>query len=156
MFLHNLLNVLVQIANKMGLRKNYSADNIWHCQSDISVTLIRRVSGSSHRHGGRYEYTALEADSMAQERLELERKARERAQHACQHYLRSCSRYTLLYHLNDIGTSHHLSTTRFALGPPGKKVPVISSAGKWISWHIMGHTVACYATKPEGRGFDTR
>ncbi|KAJ9589154.1 hypothetical protein L9F63_028062, partial [Diploptera punctata] len=53
-------------------------------------------------HGGRYEYTALEADSGAHERLELERKARERAQNACQHYLRSCPRYTLLHHLNDI------------------------------------------------------
>jgi hypothetical protein len=125
MFLHSLQNVLVQIANKMGLQKNYRADNISHCQSDISVTFIRCVSGSSHRHGGRYEYTALEADSMAQERLELERKARERAQHACQHYLRSCSRYTLLYHLNDIGMSRHgvisLSTTRFALSLPEKQ-----------------------------------
>ncbi|XP_023713698.1 slowpoke-binding protein isoform X2 [Cryptotermes secundus] len=55
-------------------------------------------------HGGRYEYTALEADSNVHERLELERKARERAQNACQHYLRSCPRYTLLYHLNDIGS----------------------------------------------------
>ncbi|KAJ4436503.1 hypothetical protein ANN_16534 [Periplaneta americana] len=56
------------------------------------------------RHGGRYEYTALEADSSVHERLELERKARERAQNACQHYLRSCPRYTLLHHLNDIGS----------------------------------------------------
>ncbi|PSN47782.1 hypothetical protein C0J52_15225 [Blattella germanica] len=55
------------------------------------------------KHGGRYEYTALEADSSAHERLELERKARERAQNACQNYLRSCPRYTLLHHLNDIG-----------------------------------------------------
>ncbi|XP_069688426.1 slowpoke-binding protein isoform X3 [Periplaneta americana] len=55
-------------------------------------------------HGGRYEYTALEADSSVHERLELERKARERAQNACQHYLRSCPRYTLLHHLNDIGS----------------------------------------------------
>ncbi|XP_067003847.2 slowpoke-binding protein [Anabrus simplex] len=56
------------------------------------------------RHGGRYEYTALEADSSVHERLELERKARERAQSACLHYLRTCPRYTLLHHLNDIGS----------------------------------------------------
>lgn len=55
------------------------------------------------RHGGRYEYTALEADSGAHERMELERKAREQAQSACLHYLRSCPRYSLLQHLNDIG-----------------------------------------------------
>ncbi|KDR12072.1 hypothetical protein L798_13376 [Zootermopsis nevadensis] len=58
----------------------------------------------SQRHGGRYEYTALEADSTVHERMELERKSRERAQNACQHYLRSCSRYALLHHLNDIGS----------------------------------------------------
>lgn len=62
------------------------------------------------RHGGRYEYSALEADSSVHERLELERKARERAQNACQHYLRSCSRYTLLHHLNDIGEFGHSLT----------------------------------------------
>ncbi|KAG8332986.1 hypothetical protein J6590_009432 [Homalodisca vitripennis] len=56
------------------------------------------------RHGGRYEYTALEADSTAHERMELERKAREQAQSACLHYLRCCPRYSLLQHLNDIGS----------------------------------------------------
>ncbi|XP_063243866.1 slowpoke-binding protein isoform X2 [Bacillus rossius redtenbacheri] len=56
------------------------------------------------RHGGRYQYTALEPDSSAQERVEMERKARERAQNACLHYLHARPRYTLLHHLNDIGS----------------------------------------------------
>jgi hypothetical protein len=72
---------------------------------------MRYASDFSHRHGGRYEYTALEADSSVHERLELERKARERAQNACQHYLRSCPRYTLLYHLNDIGMIYYRFTS---------------------------------------------
>lgn len=56
------------------------------------------------RNGSRYQYTALEPDSMGQERMELERKARQHAQNACQHYLRFCPRYALLQHLNDIGS----------------------------------------------------
>ncbi|KAK7867344.1 hypothetical protein R5R35_001119 [Gryllus longicercus] len=56
------------------------------------------------RHGGRYEYTALEADAGSQERLLQERKARERAHGACLHYLRACPRYSLVHHLNDIGS----------------------------------------------------
>jgi len=57
-----------------------------------------------YRNGSRYQYTALEPDSMGQERMELERKARQHAQNACQHYLRFCPRYALLQHLNDIGS----------------------------------------------------
>jgi len=56
------------------------------------------------RNGSRYQYTALEPDSMGQERMELERKARQHAQNACKHYLRFCPRYALLQHLNDIGS----------------------------------------------------
>ncbi|XP_025417533.1 slowpoke-binding protein isoform X3 [Sipha flava] len=55
-------------------------------------------------NGSRYQYTALEPDSIGQERMELERKARQHAQNACQHYLRFCPRYALLQHLNDIGS----------------------------------------------------
>eukprot|EP00102_Acyrthosiphon_pisum_P021391 XP_016658601.1 PREDICTED: slowpoke-binding protein [Acyrthosiphon pisum] len=55
-------------------------------------------------NGSRYQYTALEPDSMGQERMELERKARQHAQNACKHYLRFCPRYALLQHLNDIGS----------------------------------------------------
>ncbi|GFG32951.1 hypothetical protein Cfor_05510, partial [Coptotermes formosanus] len=73
------------------------------CKSGNSTSNIC-YNADSDGHGGRYEYTALEADSSVHERLEMERKARERAQNACQHYLRSCSRYTLLHHLNDIGS----------------------------------------------------
>jgi hypothetical protein len=82
-------------------KASVSVSNI---SSDMSLFVFR------NRHGGRYEYTALEADSSVHERLELERKARERAQNACQHYLRSCPRYTLLHHLNDIGTIRHRTT----------------------------------------------
>ncbi|XP_025417532.1 slowpoke-binding protein isoform X2 [Sipha flava] len=57
-----------------------------------------------HENGSRYQYTALEPDSIGQERMELERKARQHAQNACQHYLRFCPRYALLQHLNDIGS----------------------------------------------------
>uniref|UniRef100_A0A1B6DUY8 Protein kinase domain-containing protein n=1 Tax=Clastoptera arizonana TaxID=38151 RepID=A0A1B6DUY8_9HEMI len=71
-------------------RKNTSCD----------LELYTMYSG----HGGKYEYTALEADNTAHERLELERKVREQAQSACLHYLRCCPRYTLLQHLNDIGS----------------------------------------------------
>jgi hypothetical protein len=100
------------------LETGYRADNISDYKFDISdvessaivSVFIRYASVSPHRHGGRYEYTALEADSSVHERLELERKARERAQNACQHYLRSCPRYTLLYHLNDIGMVQHRAT----------------------------------------------
>ncbi|XP_046405497.1 slowpoke-binding protein isoform X3 [Ischnura elegans] len=61
------------------------------------------------RHGGRYEYTALEDDCNLQERMELERKAarsaaRERAHTTCSAYLRECQRYVLLEQLNDIGS----------------------------------------------------
>ncbi|XP_065207219.1 slowpoke-binding protein isoform X2 [Planococcus citri] len=56
------------------------------------------------RHESRYEYTALEADTNSHERLELERKARQRAESACLHYLRFCPRYALIQHLNDIGS----------------------------------------------------
>ncbi|XP_073991322.1 slowpoke binding protein isoform X3 [Rhodnius prolixus] len=56
------------------------------------------------RHGGRYEYMALEAEGGGQERLEMERKAKEEAHTACTHYLKGSSRYTLLQHLKDIGS----------------------------------------------------
>ncbi|XP_050436572.1 slowpoke-binding protein-like isoform X2 [Adelges cooleyi] len=56
------------------------------------------------KRSSRYQYTALEPDSIGQERMELERKARQHAQNACQHYLRFCPRYVLLQHLNDIGS----------------------------------------------------
>ncbi|XP_075210964.1 slowpoke binding protein isoform X2 [Lycorma delicatula] len=67
---------------------------------------INSTAGSNvaNRHGGRYEYTALEAESSVHERLELERQARAQAQTACLHYLRCCPRYSLLHHLNDIGS----------------------------------------------------
>ncbi|XP_014239405.1 slowpoke-binding protein isoform X2 [Cimex lectularius] len=58
----------------------------------------------NNRHGGRYEYMALEAEGGGQERLELERKAKEEAHTACTHYLKGCPRYTLLQHLKDIGS----------------------------------------------------
>ncbi|XP_046688905.1 slowpoke-binding protein [Homalodisca vitripennis] len=72
--------------------------------TDTSQRPVERRPGAAPRHGGRYEYTALEADSTAHERMELERKAREQAQSACLHYLRCCPRYSLLQHLNDIGS----------------------------------------------------
>lgn len=61
------------------------------------------------RHGGRYEYTALEAEGGGQERLELERKAKEEASSACSHYLKGSTRYTLIHHLKDIGLYLHLT-----------------------------------------------
>lgn len=62
------------------------------------------VTSKLTRHESRYEYTALEADTNSHERLELERKARQRAESACLHYLRFCPRYALIQHLNDIGS----------------------------------------------------
>ncbi|XP_050532118.1 slowpoke-binding protein isoform X2 [Daktulosphaira vitifoliae] len=56
------------------------------------------------KNRSRYQYTALEPDSLGQEHMELERKARQQAQIACKYYLRVCPRYTLLQHLNDIGS----------------------------------------------------
>ncbi|KAL1464581.1 hypothetical protein WDU94_004212 [Cyamophila willieti] len=53
------------------------------------------------KHIGRYEYTALEAESNSHE---LERKSRERAHSACLQYLKFCPRYGLVQHLNDIGS----------------------------------------------------
>nr|CAD7429994.1 unnamed protein product [Timema monikensis] len=60
--------------------------------------------GAEDRHGGRYQYTALEPDSNVHEKLELEKKNRERAQNACLHYLRACPRYAFIHQLNDIGS----------------------------------------------------
>ncbi|KAK7602041.1 hypothetical protein V9T40_009482 [Parthenolecanium corni] len=62
------------------------------------------ISAKLTRHENRYEYTALEADTNSHERLESERKARQRAESACLHYLRFCPRYALIQHLNDIGS----------------------------------------------------
>lgn len=56
------------------------------------------------RHGGRYEYTALEGEGACTERLELERKAKEEASSACSHYLKGSTRYTLIHHLKDVGS----------------------------------------------------
>lgn len=56
------------------------------------------------RHGGRYQYSALEVDSGNHERLELERKVREGALSVCQRYLSLTPRYEMLRHLNDIGS----------------------------------------------------
>lgn len=56
------------------------------------------------RHGARFDYTALETETNSQERMESEKKARQRAQSACMHYLRFCPRYTFMQHLNDIGS----------------------------------------------------
>lgn len=56
------------------------------------------------RKSGTYAYTALEPDTNVHERLELERKARERAQSICSHYLKSNPRYALLHQLNDVGS----------------------------------------------------
>ncbi|XP_044737833.1 slowpoke-binding protein isoform X2 [Chrysoperla carnea] len=57
------------------------------------------------RHGGRYQYTALEVENSSQgERVELERKAREHALKICQQYLITNPRYELIHHLNDIGS----------------------------------------------------
>ncbi|XP_054267498.1 slowpoke-binding protein isoform X2 [Macrosteles quadrilineatus] len=87
-----------------------SLTRLFSCVSMSSVhtrtqgTITEKRPGAAPRHGGRYQYTALEADSTAHERLELERKAREQAQSACLHYLRCCPRYSLLQHLNDIGS----------------------------------------------------
>nr|CAD7200187.1 unnamed protein product [Timema douglasi] len=68
--------------------------------------------GAEDRHGGRYQYTALEPDSNVHEKLELEKKNRERAQNACLHYLRACPRYALIHQLNDIVISATFSATR--------------------------------------------
>ncbi|XP_021933496.1 slowpoke-binding protein isoform X2 [Zootermopsis nevadensis] len=78
--------------------------NVFPCLCKSGNVISDASCDIDNGHGGRYEYTALEADSTVHERMELERKSRERAQNACQHYLRSCSRYALLHHLNDIGS----------------------------------------------------
>jgi hypothetical protein len=43
MFIHNLLNVLVQIANKMGLQKKTSDINQIPSVIDVSVVLVFKV-----------------------------------------------------------------------------------------------------------------
>ncbi|XP_039285388.1 slowpoke-binding protein isoform X2 [Nilaparvata lugens] len=72
--------------------------------SCVTISSVGNDQQSPNRHVGRYEYTALEAENSVHERLELERKARAQAQSACLHYLRCCPRYSLLHHLNDIGS----------------------------------------------------
>ncbi|KAL1115880.1 hypothetical protein AAG570_006169 [Ranatra chinensis] len=47
---------------------------------------------------------ALEAEGGGGERLELERRAKAEAHSACSLYLDACPRYTLVHHLNDIGS----------------------------------------------------
>ena len=121
------------------------------------------------RHGGRYEYTALEADSSVHERLELERKARERAQNACQHYLRSCSRYTLLHHLNDIGEFGHsltqnllpmLSTIAILIWPCNEPITKIPCTVECDPVNFQPHALSysgvnpCRVIRNDFRGFN--
>jgi hypothetical protein len=42
MFLHNLLNVLVQIANKMGLQKKYHERSTFHASTEQVYPAVKR------------------------------------------------------------------------------------------------------------------